>query len=106
MPASGEDYSKWSVSELKSGLQELGVTSSGTKQSLVNRLIALAPSKALLQKRVAKCKVPETKTAACAKSSAKTKVRATCLKSKVSAKLVRTKPAVAAAKCPSGKKMQ
>lgn len=105
MPTGSEDCSKWSVGELKSRLQELGVTSSGTKQSLVNRVTALAPSKSLIQVKAAKCKVPETKKETCAKSSAKTtKVIATCLKSKVSVKLLKAKPAMTAAKSPGSKK--
>lgn len=103
MITSSEDYSKWSVGDLKTRLQELGITSSGTKQSLVNRLTALAPSNALKQGQAAKCNV-EKKSAACAKSSAKIKVIATCVKSKVGAKPVKAKPATTMAKSTGNKK--
>eukprot|EP00930_Biecheleria_cincta_P002005 TRINITY_DN103084_c0_g1_i1.p1 TRINITY_DN103084_c0_g1~~TRINITY_DN103084_c0_g1_i1.p1 ORF type:complete len:355 (-),score=60.64 TRINITY_DN103084_c0_g1_i1:422-1486(-) len=104
MPPSSEDYSKWSVSDLKTRLQELGITSSGTRQSLVDRLTALAPAKSLTKGKAAKCKVSDAKTKTCAKSSAKTKVIPTCVKSKVKATLVKAKPAASTAKCRGNKK--
>lgn len=102
--ASSKDYSKWSVGNLKTRLQELGITSSGTKQSLVNRLTTLAPLSTLKQGKGAKCNVPGKKSSACAKTSAKTKVIATCVKSKASAKPLKAKPAMTIARSTGDKK--
>lgn len=42
-PPAPEDYNKWSIDKLKEKLKELGASTSGSKQSLLDRIKVLAP---------------------------------------------------------------